>query len=102
MRNVIKIDKPFLGSQDFIAAARLTVLDIVREKLDPTDGVEIGIDDVYEVTHGYILGNQKAMISTTLPDGKYYEVTYDKNKDLMYVDCYVKFAQHVVGIELNE
>lgn len=42
------------------------------------------------------------MISTTLPDGKYYEVTYDKANGLMYIDCYVKFKQHVVGIELSE
>jgi hypothetical protein len=101
MDNVIKIGKPFFGSTDFIATARLAVLDVVRSQLDPTDNVEISIDDVYEVTHGYILGNQKAMISTNLPDGKYYEVTYDKDKDLMYIDCYVKFKQHVVGIELS-
>lgn len=102
MDNVIKIEKPFFGSTDFIATARLAVLDVVRSQLDPTDNVEISIDDVYEVTHGYILGNQKAMISTSLPDGKYYEVTYDKARDLMYIDCYVKFKQHVVGIELSE
>ena len=42
------------------------------------------------------------MISTTLPDGKYYEVTYDKANDLMYVDCYIKYVQHVFGIELSE
>lgn len=102
MDNVIKIEKPFFGSADFIATARLAILDVVRSQLDPTDNVEIGIDDVYEVTHGYILGNQKAMISTNLKDGKYYEVTYDKANGLMYIDCYVKFNQHVVGIELSE
>ena len=102
MDNVIKIEKPFFGSTDFIATARLAVLDVVRSQLDPTDNVEIGIDDVYEVTHGYILGNQKAMISTSLPDGKYYEVTYDKAHDLMYIDCYVKFNQEQIVIELNK
>ena len=101
MQNVIQIDKPFLGSTDFLATARLSVLDVVRNKLDPTDNVEIGIDDVYEVTHSYILGNQKAMISTSLPDGKYYEVTYDATKQIMYIDCYVKFNQEQIVIELN-
>lgn len=46
MDNVIKIEKPFFGSADFIATARLAVLDVVRSQLDPTDNVEIGIDDV--------------------------------------------------------
>lgn len=101
MNNVIKINKPFLGSDEFIATARQVVLDIVRQQLDPTDEVKLGIDDVYEVTHSYIIGNQKAMISTTLPDGKYYEVTYNAYTHEMYVDCYVKYVQHVFGIELN-
>ena len=102
MNNVIKINKPFLGSDEFIATARQVILDIVRQQLDPTDEAKLSIDDIYEVTHSYILGNQKAMISTTLPDGKYYEVTYDKANDLMYVDCYVKYVQHVFGIDLSE
>jgi hypothetical protein len=102
MMDTLKIGKPFFGSTEFIMTARLAVLDVVRSQLDPTDNVEIGIDDVYEVTHGYILGNQKAMISTSLTDGKYYEVTYDATKQIMYIDCYVKFNQRIVGIELSE
>lgn len=100
--DTIKIDKPFLGSTEFIVTARNAVLDIVRQQLDPTDNVEITLDDVYEVTHSYILGNQKAMISTSLPDGKYYEVTYDATRHFMYIDCYVKFDQELIEIELNK
>ena len=102
MQNVIQIDKPFLGSADFLATARLAVLDVVRNQLDPTDNVEIGIDDVYEVTHSYILGNQKAMISTTLPDGKYYEVTYSASTKVIYIDTYVKVSQNVLGVALKD
>lgn len=101
MNDVIKINKPFLGSAEFIAAARQAVFDIVRQQLDPTDEVKLSIDDIYEVTHSCVLGYQKAMISTPLPDGKYYEVTYNKTHNLMYVDCYVRYAQHVFDIELN-
>ena len=102
MMDTLKIDKPFLGSTELIMTARNAVLDIARRQLDPTDNVEITIDDVYEVTHSYILGNQKAMISTSLPDGKYYEVTYDATKQIMYIDCYVKFDQELIEIELNK
>jgi hypothetical protein len=36
------------------------------------------------------------MFSTTLPDGKYYEVTYNSEKEEMYVDCYVRTQQKVI------
>ena len=29
------------------------------------------------VWFGYVLGNWKALVSTTIPDGRYYEVTYN-------------------------
>ena len=32
-----------------------------------------------------------ANISTRLPDGMYYEVTYNKDNDSMYLDAYKKF-----------
>ena len=47
--------------------------------------------DVYIVWQCYILGNAKWLISTSLPDGMYYEVTYNKRKDEFYFDAYKKF-----------
>ena len=84
------------GSAEFIQVAKFQVAKMVEEGLDPTDDVRFTMDDVYVVSHSYILGNQKAMISTTLPDGKYYEVTYNDAKEEMYVDCYVKLKQNVI------
>jgi hypothetical protein len=40
----------------------------------------------------------KALLSTSLPDGRYYEVTYNSEKKEMYVDCYAKLKQNVVTI----
>jgi len=45
---------------------------------------------VFIVSFSYILGNYKALISSTLPDSRYYEVTYNKAKDEHYIDVYVK------------
>lgn len=84
------------GSAEFIQVAKFQVAKMAEEGLDPTDNVRFTMDDVYVVSHSYILGNQKAMISTTLPDGKYYEVTYNDAKEEMYVDCYVKLKQNVI------
>lgn len=46
--------------------------------------------EVVTVWKCYILGNMKLLITTSLPDGKYYEVTYDFGKDSMYFDVYVR------------
>lgn len=47
--------------------------------------------DVFVVWQCYILGNVKWLLSTTLSDGMYYEVTYNKAKDEFYLDAYKKF-----------
>ncbi len=84
------------GSEEFLNVAKFQVLQMAKEGLDPTDNVKISMDDVYVVSHSYILGNQKAMISTNLSDGKYYEVTYNFEKNEMYVACYVRLKQNKI------
>ena len=86
------------GSKEFQEIAKRTVFEMVQEGLDPTDNVSITIDDVYVVWFGYILGNMKAIISTNLPDGKYYEVTYDKDEKRIFADCYTRLKQKIVYI----
>lgn len=86
-----------LTSEKFIQIARLQVFDMARQSLDPTDNVEFTLDDVYEVTHSFVCGYQKAMLSTTLPDGKYYEVTYNAEKNELYVDQYVRTQQKTLS-----
>ena len=69
--------------------AILNVENYVIQHLDKSDpNPEF---DVYVVWFCYILGGWKCLVSTTLPDGMYYEVTYDKNKNLIYLDAYKKF-----------
>lgn len=48
------------------------------------------VDEVYVVWFAYVLGAWKALCSTSLPDGRYYEVTYHPQKDSAFVDTYVK------------
>lgn len=47
-------------------------------------------EDFYIVWFAKVLGNWKALVSTDLVSGRYYEVTYDGNKKQSYVDFYVK------------
>lgn len=46
--------------------------------------------DVYVVWLSKTLQNNKALLSTTIPDGRYYEVTYNGDKNEIYFDSYVK------------
>ena len=47
-------------------------------------------DEVYVVWFAYVLGYWKALCSTSLPDGRYYEVTFHKERQVAFVDTYAK------------
>lgn len=72
--------------------ARRLIYDYIKPRLEKTDThITFGFDEVYVVWFTYILGNWKALVSTTLPDGMYYEVTYNAAKGETYLDAYKKF-----------
>jgi len=72
--------------------ARLVVFEYVKANLDKSDpAVPLTVEDVYIVWFAKTLQNWKALLSTTLPDGKYYELTYNGDKDELYLDAYAKF-----------
>lgn len=74
------------------SAARNMVFTFVKERLEKTDThVKFSVDDVYVVWFAYVLGNWKALVSTSLPDGMYYEVTFDAPNKKVYIDSYKKF-----------
>ncbi len=47
-------------------------------------------DEVYVVSFTYVLGNWKALLSTSRTDGHYYELTHNAAKNTTYIDLYVK------------
>jgi hypothetical protein len=71
------------------AYAKELVEAYARNHLDKSDFEPFHID-VYVVWFSFTLGNWKALLSTTLLDGKYYEVTHNATKGETYLDCYVK------------
>ena len=75
---------------------RKAVYDYVVSHLDKTDEVSITLDDVYIVWSCKTLQNWKACISTTLPDGMYYECTYNGDTNELYLDAYKKFENKVI------
>jgi hypothetical protein len=75
---------------------RQAVLEYVQSHVDKTDNVVITIDDIYIVWTCKTLQNWKACISTTLPDGMYYECTYNGDTDELYLDAYKKFENRTL------
>ena len=69
--------------------AKFLVFDYIEQHLDKSD--ILPEFKVYEVWHCYILGSEKWLISTTLYDGMYYEVTYNSATCEFYLDAYKKF-----------
>lgn len=72
--------------------ARRRAFEYVKNILEKTDThVAFTEDDVYLVWFSKVLKNWKALVSTTLPDGMYYEITYNGDKGETYIDAYKKF-----------
>ena len=52
------------------------VVDYFNERVEKTDGVKITKDDVFVVWYCKTLQNAKALLSTNVSDGMYYELTW--------------------------
>lgn len=70
--------------------------DYTNKHLDKTDNKQISVDDVFVVWNCKTLQNNKALLSTTLSDGMYYECTFNGDKQEMYIDAYKKWENFVV------
>lgn len=83
--------------------AKRVVLKLVKERFDKSDPeIEFDLSNVFIVWFAKTLGNWKALASTTLPDGRYYELTYNGAQSELYVDTYVKVDNvALAGSELD-
>lgn len=91
------MSKGELMMNDMDYRVKQIVLDYVVEHLDVTD--EIPQFRTFIVWKSKIIQNWKYLISTTLPDGMYYEVTYNGDKNEFYLDAYKKFEKKVISGE---
>ena len=87
-----------MNEKDFVALVKKTVADYANQHLDKTDGKKITEDDVFIVWMCKTLQNSKAMASTTLFDGMYYELTFNGDKQELYVDAYKKWQNFTVVV----
>ena len=75
---------------NFIPNCKHLVAKYNNDRVDKVFGFKITTDDVFVVWFSKTLQNAKALLSTTLHDGMYYEITYNGDKDEFYLDAYKK------------
>ena len=88
-----------MGNEEFLKKCMEIVRDYTNEHLDKTDNKEITLDDVFIVWSCKTLQNNKALLSTKLLDGMYYEITHNGDKKEIYVDAYKKFENRCIKLE---
>lgn len=88
-----------MDSGKFVKLCQQFVTDYANARLDKTDNIQITADDVYVVWLSKTLQNSKALLSTTLPDGMYYELTYNGNKGEIYLDAYKKVENIAIEVD---
>ncbi len=74
--------------------AEQIVIDYIWEHLDKSDDVKEF--RVFTVWKCKTLQNWKWLLSSTLFDGMYYEVTYNGDKKEFYLDAYKKFENRCI------
>lgn len=81
-----------MGNVKFEKVVKAVVTKYINERLDKSDGKEITEYDVFIVWSCKTPQSNKALASTTLSDGMYYELTYNGDKDELYLDAYKKWG----------
>ena len=86
-----------MGDEKFINKCKEIVRKYEMDHLDKSDVITEFEDFV--VWSCKILQNNKALLSTTLFNGMYYEVTYNGDKKELYLDAYKKFENKCFEIK---
>lgn len=87
-----------MNEKDFVTLCKKTVAGYANEHIDKSDGKQITEDDVYIVWMCKTLQNSKALASTTLFDGMYYELTFNGDKKELYFDAYKKWENKAISV----
>jgi hypothetical protein len=79
-----------------INKAKKIVVDYFNESVDKTDNKQLSENEVFIVWFSKTLQNWKALVSTTISDGMYYEITYNGDKKEVYLDAYKKWENKCI------
>ena len=85
-----------MTEKNFFKLIKSTIVSYYNKNVNKTDNKIITEDDVYVVWSCKTLQNYKALASTTVPDGIYYEITHNGNKNETYFDVSERLENFVV------
>lgn len=85
-----------MESAEFIQKCKELVREYALEHIDKGD--IIPEFKVFDVWYCKTLQNHKALLSTSLRDGMYYELTYNGDKNELYFDAYSKTENKCIKI----
>lgn len=88
-----------MKNNDFEKLCIKTIVDYFNEKVDKSDNFTLKEEDVFIVWSCKTLQNNKALVSTTVSDGMYYELTYNGDKKELYLDAYKKLENRAIKVE---
>ena len=91
-----------MTNEEMFKVAKSAVVNYFNARVEKTDNKVISTDDVYIVWFSKTLQHFKALLSTTVLDGMYYEFTFNGDKNEAYLDAYKKWENQKITFELNE
>ena len=87
-----------MSNEQFFELCKDTVVNYFNEKAEKTDNIKITKENVFIVWLCKTLQNHKALVSTTISDGMYYELTYNGDKKDLYLDAYKKWENRCIKV----
>ena len=87
-----------METNKFIDICKEEIVKYFNNECDNTDNFELTTDDVFVVWNCKTLQNNKALLSTTVSDGMYYEITYNGDKNEVYFDAYKKWKNKKITL----
>ena len=80
-----------MDNEAMLKKAKQLVVNYYNSRVEITDDFEITEENVFIVWFCKTLQNWKALVSTTVSDGMYYEITHNGDKHETYLDAYKKW-----------
>ena len=86
------------GMKHFQSVCKKKLVEWYNSQPDAVGLPEIDNSDVFVVWSCKTLQNNKALVSTNVSDGMYYEITHNGDKNETYVDAYKKWENFLVKL----
>lgn len=84
-----------MDTEIFLKLCKKAIINFYKENTEH----KIETKDIYEVWNCKTLQNNKALLSTNISDGMYFECTYNGDKQELYFDVYKKQLNKCIKVK---